>query len=117
MRLIAILLLWSLLTPSVWAEEALVFDAPVTPPAKAVDLTWRYNGTDVYGVWLTDRQIYDKGVELITCRQRLDSAIDGLAKCQVDLATSRANIGIPTWVWVGIGALVGGLIVYGIGRL
>lgn len=116
-RLLAIVMLWSLLLPQVRAEEALVFEAPRPAPAKAADLNWRFNGADAYGVWLTDQQIHDKGVELITCRQRLDSTIDGLAKCQVDLAKSQADVGIPSWVWVSLGAILGGLVVYGVGRL
>jgi hypothetical protein len=114
---VAILLLWSLLVPPVGAEEALVFDAAQAPPSKAADLTWRYNGYDTYGVWLTDQQIHDKGVELLTCRSRLDTTIDGLAKCQVDLATAQADVSIPSWVWIGIGVVLGGTIVYGVSKL
>lgn len=110
-RAVATLVLLGLLAPTLTrGEEALVFVAPRMPPAKAIDLTWRYGGRDEPGVWLTAQQETTLGTRLISYKQGMDMALDQNARCEVALAEARGSAkvqGVPWWVWVVGGAAAG----------
>ena len=110
-RALALLVAASLLaagTPTARGEEAPVYTAPQDPPAKAADLTWRGPTRESAGVWLTEKQRLTVGERYLKCQGMVEQLTSSEARCQVALATARGDKRVPSWVWIGIGA-VGGL--------
>lgn len=110
-RLVATLVLVTLLAPRLTlGEEGLVYEAPVAPPAKAVDLTWRYDGKAVSGVWLTASQEITVGNRILTCQGAFNQSLDQNARCEVALATARGQVKLdtmPWWIWIAGGIAAG----------
>lgn len=101
-------------------QAAEVFTADRPAPAKAADLVWRHTlpsgaTIDAPGVWLTGEQEQKVGTKLIQCRASLDQSLDKNATCEVALAKARGETKVPTWVWIAIGVVGGGLVGYGTG--
>lgn len=97
-----------------------VFTADKPAPKKAADLVWRHKlptgaTIDTLGVWLTDRQEQVVGKKILTCSAALNQSLDSNAHCEVALATVRGESKVPTWVWIAIGVVGGGLVGYGAG--
>ncbi len=116
-RFTAALALAALLTPRVTrGEEGVVFSAPVAAPAKAADLTWRFDGKDVKGVFLTADQEVVVGNRILTCQKGLDLTLDKAASCEVALIKARGDVqveGVRWYWWLAGGVAIGAAAAFG----
>lgn len=111
-RFTAALALAALLTPRVTrGEEGVVFEAPRPAPAKAADLTWRFDGKLTPGVFLTADQEVVVGNRVLTCQKGLDLTLDKAAACEVALIKARGEVKVEgvRWYWWLAGGVAAGV--------
>lgn len=74
-------------------DVRVILESAAPAPAKSALTIWRFNGTEVNGIWLTDDQGKRVAGELQGCRQADATMVPGA---------------VPWWVWGITGVLVGG---------
>lgn len=82
-------------------DMRVILDSSIEAPAKSALTAWRFNGTEVKGIWLTDAQAKRVAGELQGCRQADATMIPGR---------------VPWPVWLLTGVLAGGAAGYLAGR-
>lgn len=101
--------------PSSISPGPLVFESPEPPPAKSGPVLWKHRDLSVSGRWYTDAQVEAIAKRMWMLEDLATKEKVSTARTQAEADVAKAGLGIPRWVWITAGLVVGAGIGVGVG--